>query len=178
MASENTLASIFEASEHDGPSHKATTQSGDHSDEHFEITHEHPAQSTDADGKHDDEVADSQPRKKRRRLLHLHGKKHDEELQRIDTEEGKIKTSKWNKSSNLTTFSQLRAIFFNSWFHLLLLVIPAGFAVQYTHSNAVVVFVVNFFAMVPSIMILALAVDNFMMYTGETIGALVSITFR
>lgn len=73
--------------------------------------------------------------------------------------------------------TQLRRIFFNSWAHLLLLLIPVGFALYYTGVNPIAVFFINFAAMIPSIMILSFAVENVIMFVGETIGSLISTTF-
>jgi Ca2+:H+ antiporter len=72
---------------------------------------------------------------------------------------------------------QLRKIFLNSWAHVLLFLIPAGFAVYYTGQNAIAVFFINFAAMIPSIMIMAMAVENILMYAGELLGGLISTTF-
>ena len=73
--------------------------------------------------------------------------------------------------------SQLRVIFFNSWFHLLQALIPVGFALYYTKQNPVAVFFVNFAAMIPSIMILTFMVDEVILRFGETVGGLISMTF-
>jgi Ca2+:H+ antiporter len=72
---------------------------------------------------------------------------------------------------------QLRKIFLNSWAHISLLLVPAGFALHYTRRNPVAIFFVNFAAMVPSIMIMSLAVDTILMYVGDLLGGLISTTF-
>jgi Ca2+:H+ antiporter len=41
---------------------------------------------------------------------------------------------------------QMRALLFGTWINILLAVIPAGFAVYYTHRNPITVFCVNFIA--------------------------------
>ena len=92
--------------------------------------------------------------------------KHDE-----DSDEKK-------STPKFTVFSQLRAILFNSWAHLLLLFIPTGFVVQYTHRSPVTVFCVHFVAMLPSIMVISFAVDEIGLKLGETLGGLVSTTFK
>ena len=51
-----------------------------------------------------------------------------------------------------TFSSQMRAILFNSYPHLLMLFIPAGFAVYYCHVNQIVVFAINFLAIIPSLL--------------------------
>ena len=77
-----------------------------------------------------------------------------------------------------TFSSQMRAIFLNSYAHLLMLFIPAGFAVYYCHVNPIVVFAINFLAIIPSLGGLAFGVDELSLRVGETLGGLISMTFR
>ena len=77
-----------------------------------------------------------------------------------------------------TFFSQMRAIVFNSYAHLLMLFIPAGFAVYYCHVNHIVVFTINFLAIIPSAIELAFGVDQLSLRVGETLEGLISMTFR
>ena len=77
-----------------------------------------------------------------------------------------------------TFSSQTRAIFFNSYAHLLILFIPAGFAVYYCHVNQIAVFTINFLAIIPSAVELAFGVDELTLRVGETFGGLISMTFR
>ena len=122
---------------------------------------------TSATEAHED---DAVPRKRRTgRLFH---KKAEDAAQEGTEHHGK------NPEQKFTIDSQLRAIFYNSWSHLLLLFIPAGFAVQYTHRNSVTVFCVNFVAMLPSIMVISFAIDEVGLRMGETLGGLVSSTFK
>lgn len=77
------------------------------------------------------------------------------------------------------TFSgQMRAVFFNSYAHILMLFIPAGFAVYYCHVDQSVVFSINFLAIIPSAIELAFAVDDLSLRVGEIKGELISMTFR
>ena len=87
-------------------------------------------------------------------------------------------TSPKPEAPRLTFVDQSRLLLFNSWFHLLLLFIPAGFAVYYCHLNSILVFVINFMAIIPSAMDLALAVDDLSLRTGEKVEGLISMTFR
>lgn len=80
--------------------------------------------------------------------------------------------------TRLTVTGQAQLLFFNSWFHLLFLFIPAGFAVNYCHANSIVVFCINFIAIIPSAMALSLAVDELSLRTGELLEGIISITFR
>jgi len=59
----------------------------------------------------------------------------------------------------------------------LLAFVPAGFAVNYTHQNAIVIFVINFLAVFPSGAILAFGIDEAMLYVGDKVGALLSMSF-
>ena len=77
-----------------------------------------------------------------------------------------------------TFIDQARMLLFNSWWHLLLLFIPAGFAVNYCHENSVVVFCINFIAIIPSAMNLSLAVGELSLRTGELLEGIISMTFR
>ena len=77
-----------------------------------------------------------------------------------------------------TFSSQMRAIFLNSYPHLLMLFIPAGFAVYYCHVNQIVVFTINFLAIIPSLVELAFGVDELSRHSGEILGELVNMTFR
>ena len=82
------------------------------------------------------------------------------------------------KRPRLTLASQIRLLLFNSWLHLLFFFIRAGFAVNYCHANSVVVFCINFIAIVPSAMELSLAVDEISLRTGELLEGIISMTFR
>ena len=80
--------------------------------------------------------------------------------------------------STITLTSQARLLLFNSWLHLLFLFIPAGFAVNYCRVNPIVVFCINFVAIIPSAMDIALAVDEISLRVGEILEGIISITFR
>lgn len=55
--------------------------------------------------------------------------------------------------------------------------VPTGFAVNYTGQNPIVVFVINFVAVVPSSSLLAFGVDQSMMYLGDKLSAILSMSF-
>jgi len=73
---------------------------------------------------------------------------------------------------------QMRILFLNSWIHLLILFIPGGFAVYYCHVNQIVVFTINFLAIIPSAIELAFGVYDLSLRVGETWEGLISMTFR
>ena len=104
-------------------------------------------------------------------VLRLHGGGGVLDISRFNSEDPRPKPT-------YTLSSQIRAIFFNSYAHLLMLFIPAGFAVYYCHVNQIVVFTINFLAIIPSAIELAFAVDDVSLRVGEIKGELISMTFR
>jgi len=55
--------------------------------------------------------------------------------------------------------------------------IPTGFAVNYTRQNPIIVFIINFIAIIPSSSLLAFGVDQSMMYLGDKLSAILSMSF-
>ena len=77
-----------------------------------------------------------------------------------------------------TTANQLQRTFLNSWINILLLAAPVGIALNYVKSvNRVVVFVVNFIAIIPLAAMLSFATEEIALRTGETLGGLLNATF-
>jgi Ca2+:H+ antiporter len=77
-----------------------------------------------------------------------------------------------------TVGNQIRRTLLNSWINVLLLAVPAGIAVNYVPSvSRVVVFVINFIAIVPLAAMLGFATEEIALRTGETIGGLLNATF-
>ena len=75
-----------------------------------------------------------------------------------------------------TVMSQVKAVFL-SWINLLLVFVPVGFALEYAHINKIVVFVINFLAIIPLAAMLSFATEELAMYIGETLGGLLNATF-
>ena len=76
-----------------------------------------------------------------------------------------------------TFASQIRATIFNSWINILILAAPAGIALFAAGVNPIVVFVVNFIAIIPLAAMLSYATEEIAMRTGETIGGLLNASF-
>jgi hypothetical protein len=95
-----------------------------------------------------------------------------------ESSDGNIFTAGWSRRNpNITILSQIRAIFWN-WATLLLLFVPAGFAVNYLGCNASTIFIVNFFAIVPSNLHLIYCIDQIGLYVGDKMEGLLGMTFR
>jgi Ca2+:H+ antiporter len=77
-----------------------------------------------------------------------------------------------------TVGNQLRRTLLNSWINVLLVCAPVGIALNYVPSvSKVVVFVVNFIAIIPLAAMLSFATEEIALRTGETLGGLLNATF-
>ena len=77
-----------------------------------------------------------------------------------------------------TPWNQIRATLFNSYINVLLIAAPVGIALAQVKSiNPVIIFVVNFIAIIPLAAMLSYATEEIALRTGETIGGLLNATF-
>lgn len=116
-------------------------------------------------------IVDGQPRK--RKGWHPFSKQVQEkpELQQ--------RPSSFSKSSKqkFTFVGQLRATLFNSWLNVLFIFIPVGIAVHFVKVSPVIIFVMNFIAIIPLAAMLSYATEEIALRTGETIGGLLNASF-
>ena len=87
---------------------------------------------------------------------------------------------KFEKSSKLeiTAASQFRTVFLNSWVNVLLLAVPAGFALRYRLGYSITTFVVNFVAGIPLVLLVGLGADEIQVRVGITLGSLINVCAR
>lgn len=117
-------------------------------------------------------VVDGQPRK--RKGWHPFSKQDQ------DKPELQQRPSSFSKSSNQRKFTfggQLRATLFNSWLNVLFIFIPIGIAMHFTKVSPVIIFVMNFIAIIPLAAMLSYATEEIALRTGETIGGLLNASF-
>ncbi|EPE10151.1 vacuolar calcium ion transporter [Ophiostoma piceae UAMH 11346] len=76
-----------------------------------------------------------------------------------------------------TVRNQLQRTFLNSYINILLFAAPAGIALHFTNVDPIVIFVVNFIAIVPLAAMLSFATEEIALRTGETLGGLLNATF-
>ncbi|WPH00035.1 Hypothetical protein R9X50_00285800 [Acrodontium crateriforme] len=96
----------------------------------------------------------------------------------LDDTLGEIMTddTKRKPSPKFTLASQFRVLL-GAWSTLLFAFVPAGFAVNYTHQSPITIFIVNFFAIIPSNVTLGFAIEQVLMYVGNASGGLISMSF-
>lgn len=103
--------------------------------------------------------------------------KEDDSLRPIDTRtSGRSRQSKRSKE-HFKLVPQLRAILW-SWPNILLVFVPLGIALNFVPSlNRIVVFVLNFLAIIPLAGILSFATEETALRIGETFGGLLNASF-
>lgn len=74
-------------------------------------------------------------------------------------------------------YKACKGIFFSSWLNTLLLFVPVGIAVQAAGVNKTIVFAMNAIAIIPLAGLLSHATESVASDLGDTIGALMNITF-
>jgi len=119
----------------------------------------------------------SQEEKARRRFLSRF--KRNEKTEEEDDGE---KKRPWYKGKVLqhkpyTVKNQIQATILNSWINILLLAAPVGIALNYAGVNKIIVFVVNFIAIIPLAAMLSFATEEIALHVGESLGGLLNATF-
>lgn len=74
-------------------------------------------------------------------------------------------------------YKACKEILFSSWLNILLVFVPVGIAVQAAGVNKTIVFAINAIAIVPLAGLLSHATESVASDLGDTIGALMNITF-
>ncbi|ORX96591.1 hypothetical protein BCR34DRAFT_607578 [Clohesyomyces aquaticus] len=83
----------------------------------------------------------------------------------------------WTLTRQLPLGRQLRVIIFGSWFNVLLVFVPTGFAVNYAHVTPALVFSINFVAIIPMASLMGFATEELAIRLGDIYGGLLSMTF-
>ena len=94
--------------------------------------------------------------------------------------EARLQSTQKSESGPKTKFTfgnQIRGTLFNSWINVLLIMVPVGIALNYAKINPVVIFVINFIAIIPLAAMLSYATEEIALRTGETLGGLLNATF-
>ncbi|KAF2723788.1 Calcium/proton exchanger [Polychaeton citri CBS 116435] len=129
------------------------------------------------------ETDDGRPRKRKgmRKFFSVHhsGKDETEEdIVRTTTGQSTASTDskKKKKHPKIPAIQQFKAVIY-SWINIMLVFVPVGIALNYAGVNKIVVFVVNFLAIIPLAAMLSFATEELAMYVGETLGGLLNASF-
>lgn len=116
----------------------------------------------------------SEEQKARQRFLMKFRRGHKEESAKEKEDDSKTKASHRKK---YTVQNQIQATIFNSWINILILAAPVGVALNYAGVSKVVVFVVNFIAIIPLAAMLSFATEEISVHVGQTLGGLLNASF-
>jgi Ca2+:H+ antiporter len=119
------------------------------------------------------------PRQRKHKVQFWNNKNSEEES--LDEEESEKKRP-WYKGKDLphepfTLRNQLQRTIFGSWINILLIAAPAGIACNYAKVNGIIIFCVNFIAIVPLAGMLGFATEEIALHLGESMGGLLNATF-
>jgi Ca2+:H+ antiporter len=73
--------------------------------------------------------------------------------------------------------AQIKFVVFVAWINVLLVMVPVGFVVNYIKAGDTVIFVINFFAIIPLAAMLSTATEELALRVGETMGGLLNASF-
>jgi Ca2+:H+ antiporter len=127
-----------------------------------------------------DRASEEGPRQRRHKIQFWRNKTSEEESLHDEVKE---KKRPWYKGKLLphkepfTVRNQLQRTLFGSWINILLLAAPAGIACNYAKVNGIIIFVVNFIAIVPLAGMLGFATEEIALHVGESMGGLLNATF-
>ena len=85
--------------------------------------------------------------------------------------------SEEKKNVIIRFYEACKEILFSSWINVLLVFVPVGIAVQAAGANKTIVFAINAIAIIPLAGLLSHATESVASEMGDTIGALMNITF-
>ncbi|KAI1007175.1 hypothetical protein K3495_g1038 [Podosphaera aphanis] len=88
----------------------------------------------------------------------------------------------WYKGKDLkhepfTFKNQIQATILNSWINILLLAAPPGLILRFAGADGKIVFLVNFFAIIPLAGMLGYATEEIALHVGESTGGLLNASF-
>jgi Ca2+:H+ antiporter len=96
------------------------------------------------------------------------------ESEKLDMEERRRRSLK----RKIPIGQQFRYVIFGAWINVLLIMVPIGFIVYYTHKiNDIGVFLINFIAIIPLAAMLSNATEELALRVGETLGGLLNASF-
>lgn len=101
---------------------------------------------------------------------------HTKDKEEIHSSDSDTLRSKKKKYPKIPWLQQVKAVLY-SWVNVLLVFVPVGIALEYSGVNKIIVFVINFLAIIPLAAILSFATEELALYIGEVLGGLLNASF-
>jgi len=119
---------------------------------------------------------------KRARFKTIFRKEHEHDegapLEQVESEQLSVEERKKKAlKRKIPVGAQIRFVLFGAWINVLLIMVPVGFAVNYAKLGPIVIFCVNFAAIIPLAAMLSSATEELAIRVGETLGGLLNATF-
>jgi Ca2+:H+ antiporter len=119
---------------------------------------------------------------KRAKFKTLLRKEHEDqdanELERVESEQLSMEERKRKAHKRkIPVGAQIKFVVFGAWINVLLVMVPVGFVVNYIKASDTVIFVINFFAIIPLAAMLSTATEELALRVGETRGGLLNASF-
>ncbi|KAK6521921.1 hypothetical protein TWF506_002122 [Arthrobotrys conoides] len=108
---------------------------------------------------------------------HAEWKARRKELLQKEKEKRKDERKRAEAHIDRTILGQLKAALFSSYVNILLVFVPVGIALHFTSVSPIVVFVMNFLAIIPLAGTLSFGTEEIALRTGETLGGLLNASF-
>ena len=111
----------------------------------------------------------------------IKGKEHGDDVEEGAHEAEKLDMDERRRRSlkkKIPVGQQIRYVLFGAWINVLLVMVPVGFGVYYTHKvSDIGVFLINFIAIIPLAAMLSNATEELALRVGETLGGLLNASF-
>ncbi|KAG9558628.1 Calcium/proton exchanger, partial [Aureobasidium melanogenum] len=126
----------------------------------------------------EENVTEPQPKKRKRlALVGLPGAPDRTKTDSSDLERSDASGTNKKRWPKISIVSQFKATLLGSCVNVLLVCVPVGFALRYTHANGYAVFIVNFLAIISLAAMLSFATEELALYTGGSLGGLLNASF-
>ncbi|KAJ6265077.1 hypothetical protein Dda_1232 [Drechslerella dactyloides] len=99
------------------------------------------------------------------------------ELRQKEAERRKEDRKRAEAHIDRTILGQLKAALLSSYVNIMLVFVPVGIALHFTSVSPIIIFVMNFLAIIPLAGTLSFATEEIALRTGETIGGLLNASF-
>ncbi|KAK6535084.1 hypothetical protein TWF281_006381 [Arthrobotrys megalospora] len=108
---------------------------------------------------------------------HAEWKARRKELMQKEKEKRRDERKRAEAHIDRSILGQLKAALFSSYVNILLVFVPVGIALHFTSVSPIVVFVMNFLAIIPLAGTLSFGTEEIALRTGETLGGLLNASF-